>query len=244
MYVELAAAEGIQLVATTADLESPKLKMLLHLEGLNAFTGTTADWKQLDEWVSVGVRSIGTHWNVDNHLGGGTLSPEAGLTELGAEVITYVEQNNLLLDLAHMSRQTFMDAAALATRPLYVSHGNVDALCSNVRNYTDEQLQMIALSGGVIGVFFANTFVVGADKQGTIEDVVAHIAYIRDLIGIDYVALGSDFGGIVSGTVTGLESVADYPNLFKKLIENGFSGQDIEKVSWMNAKRIIQQQLS
>jgi len=244
MYVELAAAEGIQLVATTADLESPKLKMLLHLEGLNAFTGTTADWKQLDEWVSVGVRSIGTHWNVDNHLGGGTLSPEAGLTELGAEVITYVEQNNLLLDLAHMSRQTFMDAAALATRPLYVSHGNVDALCSNVRNYTDEQLQMIALSGGVIGVFFANTFVVGAGKQGTIEDVVAHIAYIRDLIGIDYVALGSDFGGIVSGTVTGLESVADYPNLFKKLIENGFSEQDIEKVSWMNAKRIIQQQLS
>jgi membrane dipeptidase len=243
MYQALAIQEDIRLVKTAADLEDPRLKMLLHLEGLNAFTGTEVDWKQLAAWVATGVRSIGTHWNVDNQLGGGTLSPEAGLTELGAEVVTYIEQSNLLLDLAHMSRQTFMDTAALATRPLYVSHGNADALCNNIRNYTDQQLQMIGESGGVIGVFFANTFVVGSGKQGTINDVVAHITYIVDRIGINHVALGSDFGGIISGIVTDLVAVTDYQNLYEKLVTQGFSEQDIEKVSWRNAERIIKHQL-
>jgi membrane dipeptidase len=243
MYQELAVKEDLQLIRTTADLESKKLQMLLHIEGLNTFSGTAVDWELLDKWLQLGVRSIGTHWNVDNQLGAGTLNTKDGLTELGKEMVSYIEQNNLLLDLAHMGRQTFMDASAISTRPLYVSHGNADALCSNVRNYTDVQLKIIAQSGGVVGVFFANTFVVSKDKVGTIDDVVAHIAYIKDLIGIDHIALGSDFGGIISGTVSGLAAVAEFPRLYERLCYFGFNEEEIEKVFSGNAERIIRSHL-
>jgi membrane dipeptidase len=239
MYHELADSEDIQLVRTAIDLDSDRLKMLLHLEGLNVFDGSTAAWSQLEQWVAMGVRSVGTHWNLDNQLGAGTLNPAGGLTELGGAVVKFLEQNSLVFDMAHMGRQTFMDAAAIATRPLYVSHGNADVICSNVRNYTDEQLNMIAVSGGVMGVFFANTFVTGKDKKGTVDDVVNHILYIKNLIGIDHIALGSDFGGIVSGTIEDLRSAADFPNLYQALFLRGLSETEIEKIFWQNAERIL-----
>jgi membrane dipeptidase len=193
LYQEfLKANPDWKLVETASDLLSDKQKIVLHLEGLNVFDGSVAAWKQLEQWRGLGVRSIGTHWNVNNKLGGGTLQPTVGITALGREVIHYLEQNNLVFDLAHMSRQGFMDAAAITTRPLYVSHGNVDALCSNARNYTDDQLRLIAETNGVIGVFFANTFVVGRGTVGTIDNVLDHIRYIRDCIGIEHIAIGTD----------------------------------------------------
>lgn len=229
-----------QLVLSADDLLSGNQKMLLHLEGLNVFDGSTKSWDQLKVWQALGVRSVGTHWNVENKLGGGTLQPGVGLTELGQEVIHYLEENNLVFDLAHMSRQGFIDAAAISTRPLYVSHGNVDALCQNVRNYTDQQLRMIAKTNGVIGIFFANTFVVGKDRVGTINDVVAHIDYIRDLIGIEHVAIGTDLGGIISGGIAGLEHVDQLSNLEAALLAADYTEQDIEKIFYQNAQRVLQ----
>jgi len=243
MYKDLAQKEGILLVDKAKDLTDERLKMLLHLEGLNAFSGTIADWQRLELWISMGVRSIGTHWNVDNQLGGGTLTVTDGLTDLGLEVITCIEKSNLLLDLAHMGRQSFIDAAEIVTKPLYISHGNADALCSNVRNYTDAQLKQIGASGGVIGVFFANKFVVGDNKKGTVADVVNHITYIKDLIGIDHVALGSDFGGIATGTVDGLASVSQYPILLTALSQAGYTQEEQEKICWRNAERVIGEHL-
>jgi membrane dipeptidase len=244
MYQDyLSANPDWRLVTSADDLQSDQQKIMLHLEGLNVFDGSAASWEQLEQWRELGVRSVGTHWNVENKLGGGTLQPDVGLTNLGREVIQYLEYNHLVFDLAHISRQGFMDAAAVSTRPLYVSHGNVDALCPNVRNYTDEQLRMIAQSGGVIGVFFANSFVVGKDRVATIADVVAHINYIKDSIGIDYVAIGTDLGGIMSGVVTGLEHVNQLGNLESALLQENYRVDDIEKIFYKNGLRVLQAHL-
>lgn len=218
-------------------------KLLLHIEGLNVFDGSSEHWECVRRWKHKGVRSIGTHWNLNNQLGGGTNSPEIGLTDLGREFIAFLEAEKLVFDLAHMSRKGFFEAAQLAQRPLYVSHGNADALCTSVRNYTDEQLRLIAQSGGVIGVFFPNTFVVGRETVGGVHDVVRHVRYIADLIGVEHVAIGSDFGGIVSGTVTGLSSVSDYPVLVEHLYKIGFTETEIEKILYTNACRVLKSHL-
>lgn len=245
MYKDFVAlSDRWALVKNSADFMSGRKKLILHLEGLNVFDDEEESWQQLDDWVAQGVRSIGTHWNIDNQLGAGTLNENGGLTELGLEVIKYLEKNKIVFDLAHIGRGAFFDAAEAVNRPLYVSHGNVDALCPNIRNYTDEQLNIIAKSGGVIGVFFANTFVVGKDKVGSIENLVEHIDYLKNLIGIEHIALGSDFGGIISGSLTGLSSVEDYSNLEKILKNNGYSEDEVSLIFSKNAERVLQDHLS
>ena len=232
-----------KLVQTRHDLKSQKKKLVLHVEGLNTFTGTPADWKQLEDWYQSGIRSVGMFWNIDNALGGGTNSPTVPLTTLGAEVINWIESHKIVLDLAHAGRQTFFDIAEITTQPLYVSHGNVDALCPSVRNYTDQQLRLIAESDGVIGVFFAKTFVTGKDQPGTIDSLVDHIDYLKQLTGIRHIALGSDFGGIISGTLDGLTSVHDFPALLACLDVRGYTSEEIEAIFFKNATRVLSSHL-
>lgn len=227
------------LVKSSKDLYSAKKKLILHIEGLNTFGGSDDDWRQVELWYQSGIRSIGMHWNIDNALGGGTNSPALPVTPLGLEVLNWIESKNIILDLAHAGRQTFFDIAKHATRPLYISHGNVDHLCPSVRNYTDEQLRLIAKSDGVIGVFFAKTFVTGKELSGNINNVIDHIDYIKKLVGIKYVALGSDFGGIISGTLDGLGSVKDLPALLARLEVRGYTNQEIEAICFDNATRVL-----
>ena len=232
-----------QIVQSAQDLTAKQTKLLLHLEGLNLFDGSHSAWQQLDRWLKLGVRSVGTHWNIANNLGGGTLEPSLSLTDLGAEVIMYLEENRIVFDMAHMGRQSFWDATKITKRPLYISHGNADAVCPNIRNYTDSQLKAIAETDGVIGVFFANTFVVGKGRQGKIEDMIAHIDYIKNLIGIKHIAVGSDLGGIVTGGITDLEHIADMPNLFTALRQHGYSETEIDAISHKNAHRVLKAHL-
>lgn len=240
-FVDTNDAWSVLLKSNDFDLETQKV--LLHIEGLNLFDGSAAAWKQLEGWHGMGVRSIGTHWNIANQLGGGTLQPDSRLTSLGAEVISYLEDQKIIFDMAHMGRQTFWDAAKLSKRPLYVSHGNADAICSNVRNYTDEQLQAIAGSGGVMGVFFPNTFVAGAGAQGSIDTLIDHVDHMKAVMGIEHIALGSDFGGIVSGTIQGLSKVSDLENLAACFGARGYSESEIEHIFYANARRVLESHL-
>jgi membrane dipeptidase len=227
------------LVREAATLSDKRKKILIHIEGLNVFSGSDEDWKQLELWHENGLRSLGLWWNIGNKLGGGTNSPTEHLTSLGADVVSWIEKKSIVLDMAHAGRATFFDVALRSNRPLYVSHGNADALCPSVRNYTDEQLRLIAHSGGVIGVFFANTFTTGKEKKGSINDVVQHILYIKKLIGIEHIAFGSDFGGIVSGTLEGLDSVDDLDVLIQTLKKSGLNEQEIEAITYKNAERVL-----
>lgn len=233
-----------ELLLSPTDFSKNSRKLLLHVEGLNIFAGTEEHWSILSHWHDIGLRSLATHWNLNNKLGGGTLDTQMHLSELGEEVIAWAEKKKILLDFAHMGRKTFSDAVKCVNRPIYISHGNADAVCSNIRNYTDEQLKIVASTGGVIGVFFPNTFVVGKGNNGTLSDVISHISYMKKLIGIDHIAIGSDFGGIISGTVQGLSSVSDLPFLIKELRNKSFSDEEIRKILYGNAHRVIIEHLS
>ena len=74
----------------------------------------------------------------------------------------------------------------------------------------------------------------------SINDVIKHISYIVDLVGIDYVGLGSDFDG-VEIMPTGLEDVTKLPFLTKKLIEHGYTIREVRKILGGNFKRIFKE---
>ncbi|MSR85265.1 hypothetical protein EXS71_02415, partial [Candidatus Uhrbacteria bacterium] len=162
------------IVKTKADLEllfqrNDRHGLILHIEGLNVVSD--ADWPRLEKWYDMGWRSLGLVWNLTNPLGGGTKDSTTGLTMLGARMIEWLQAHHMVVDFAHMNAPTFADALKIVKGPIVISHGNACALCPNPRNYTDEQLRLVAERGGIVGVFFAKTYLTGS-RPAVIEDVV------------------------------------------------------------------------
>ncbi|MDO8517921.1 MAG: membrane dipeptidase [bacterium] len=212
---------------------------LLHVEGLNVFDG---DWEMLERWYGLGWRSLGIVWNLTNPFGGGTKDLFQGLTVLGTQMLDWLQERRMLIDFAHMNKQTFFDTAKLVRCPIIISHGNAAALCPSLRNYDDEQLRVVAKSGGVVGVFFGSMFLVGKEKSpGTVKDIVDHIDHFRKVMGIEYIAIGSDLGGITTGTLSDLNSVQKIDLLWSELRNRGYSEEDIEKISYGNILRVFKE---
>ena len=210
--------------------------IMLHIEGLNVVGD--ADWQQLEQWYEQGWRSLGIVWNLTNPLGGGTKDPVAPLTALGEQMLAWLRDHHMIIDLAHMNERTFWDAARLVRGPLVISHGNTRALCDNPRNYTDAQLRCVAESGGVVGVFFARTFVTGG-APATVAHVADHVDHLKNVMGIDHVGLGTDFGGIITGLVEGLDSLDCMPAFWAELARRGYTDDMVEKIAYQNAARTL-----
>lgn len=213
--------------------------ILLHIEGFNAATSIDT----LESWYDLGMRSAGIVWNLTNPCGGGTTDPEAGLTTWGHEVLVWLAHRRVLIDYAHMNDATFRAAADKRLGPVYISHGAVRAVLDSPRNYDDTQLRLVAESGGLFGIFFANTYIAGKGVRGSVADVVSHLTHIRRVIGSSHLALGTDFGGILSGTLRDLDSIVTLPTLFDALRTTGWSEDEIAGLAYKNAHTFLQRVL-
>lgn len=229
-----------------AVLESPDAKgILFHIEGLNAID-TESEFELLEEWHARGLRSIGIVWMVSNALGGGTTDPDKGLTSLGKKVLEWCEEKGVVVDLAHMNRPTFWDTLKVTTKPPFVSHTAADALYASPRNLTDEQITAVAKRGGVAGVFVAKGSIVGkeTDNDYQLSHVLNHIEHIAAIGGHDSVALGTDYGGIISGVPKDMSAVTDLPVLIEGLRAQGWSEDNLKKLLYENAARVLRAQLT
>jgi membrane dipeptidase len=146
-------------------------------------------------------------------------------------VIKRLEAKSMLIDLAHASRPLIDDVLGMATRPLLVSHTGVEGTCKGTRNLSDKHLQAIAATGGVIGIGYWATAVCAT----SVEAIVKAIRYSADKVGVEHVALGSDFNGTVHEPfdVTGL------PQLTEGLLKAGFSHTDIAAIMGGNVQRLL-----
>jgi membrane dipeptidase len=165
-------------------------------------------------------------------------SATVGLSEFGRSVIRTMDSLGVIIDVSHTGIKTIEDILEITKNPIVATHSGVRKIKESKRNLYDEQIIDIANSGGVIGVVFYPPFLTTGTAD--IDDVIQHIDYIKNLVGIDYVAIGSDFDGIES-TPIGLEDVSKFPALTLKLLEHGYSQQDVEKILGGNFMRVFEQ---
>jgi membrane dipeptidase len=215
---------------------------VLHLEGAEAID---PDLEALDLWHAAGLRSLGPVWSRPNAFAHGVpfafpSSPDTGpgLTPAGAALVTRCAELGIAVDLSHMNEAGFWDVARLECGPLIASHSGCHALAPSSRNLTDEQLDAIAAAGGLVGIVFAVVRADGKQDASTpLETIVAHARHAADRIGVDHVALGSDFDGTAIpdalGDVTGL------PRLVEALGDGGFSEAEVRAIAYGNWRRVL-----
>jgi len=202
----------------------------LGIEGAHALSGNV---NNLDTLYNAGFRMIGIAHFFDNEMGGSAHGvAKGGLTEAGKTLVEKMQEKSVFIDLAHASPKTIDDVLALARRPVIVSHTGVKGTCNNARNLSDDQLNRIALTGGLVGIGYWDTATCGRDAKA----IARAIRYAVDLIGVDHVALGSDFDGAVEAPfdTTGLVQITD------ALLQAGFDETQIKKIMGENTIRTLQ----
>jgi membrane dipeptidase len=229
-------AGGIALATTTADIERARragaVAAVLSIENGDALEGHL---DAVDTFHAAGVRMLSLTWNASNALGDGALgSTHGGLTDLGRMVLRRMNQIGMVVDVSHLSEASFWDALAVTRGPLLASHANAASVHAHSRNLTDRQLRAIARRSGVVGVAFVPQFL-GAS---TLARVLDHVDHMVAVMGIDYVALGSDFDGFRRAPA-GLDDATKLPNLTAGLLARGYQPTAIRKILGENALRVF-----
>jgi membrane dipeptidase len=202
---------------------------LFGLEGAHPLEGKI---ENIDYMYDKGVRMIGLVHFFDNELGGSAHGIEkGGLTDFGKKCIALFEEKNIIIDLAHASPKLAKEVIALATKPLVVSHTGVQGTCDRGRNLSDEVIRGVAASGGLIGIGFFEETMCGLDPKLIADG----IKYVRDLVGIEYVALGSDYDGSVEVPF----NVLGLPIIVDELLQQGFTESEIRKVMGENVRDLL-----
>ena len=194
----------------------------------------------LDTLYNAGMRYLTITWNNSTNWAISARDPRTltnGLTEFGRQVIRKLDSLGVIIDVSHVGIKTIQDILDVTTNPIIASHSGARTLNDNKRNLYDWQIQDIANSGGVIGVVFYPYFLNGS-SNASIADVIEHIDYIVNLVGTDFVSIGSDFDGI-EVTPLGLEDTSKFPALTLALLQHGYSEIEVAKfLRWKFQKSI------
>jgi membrane dipeptidase len=228
-----------------ADFREGDVAAVVHLEGAEP---VAEDLSNLEDWYARGVRSIGLTWSRPNAFAEGVpfrfpsgSDTGPGLTSAGRELVRACNRLGIIVDLSHLNWAGFWDVVRLSEAPLVATHSNAHALCPASRNLQDEQLDAIRDSGGIVGVNFAVTFLRedGSNVSETpISEIVRHIDYLVDRMGVDHVALGSDFDGAVVPDELG--GAAGLPKLADGLRGAGYDDDALAKITHRNWLRIFE----
>ena len=231
--------------ATSADdFRDGSITAIVHMEGAEAIA---SDLSNLEEWYIRGLRSLGPVWSRANAFASGVpfrfpSTPDIGpgLTDAGRDLVRACNRLGILVDLSHLNEAGFWDVAGLSDAPLVATHSNAHALCPASRNLTDRQLDAIRDSDGIVGVNFAITFLRQDGllvRETPTSEIVRHVKYLVERMGVEHVAFGSDFDGAVVPDELG--GVAGLPKLVDELRAAGFDDGAVAKITHENWLRIL-----
>jgi membrane dipeptidase len=236
-------------------LDTDQIGIMLAFEGVEPLYN---DINLLNIFYELGVRIVGLNWSRRNYAADGCFFKEqregkkGGLTPFGVEVVERAEKLGMIIDVSHLNDEGFWDVMEFSKKPVIATHSNSRTLTSVMRNLTDEQISAIAEKGGLIGINSASSFVSDKDETSNIAAYVNHIEKMKELIGIEHVALGFDFcdsnisasfepikfenGRTFFNVVKGH---ADAQNVRKEMLKRGFSEEEAEKTFSTNFLNLV-----
>ncbi|XP_072013990.1 dipeptidase 1-like [Amphiura filiformis] len=223
--------------------ENGKIASLIGVEGGHNFQSSLAGLRMLYElgtrYITV-THSCNTPW-ATNYKEDQTEDPAPfkGLTPFGERVIKEMNRLGMLVDLAHVSKDTMLDVLNLDDQPPVIfSHSSAFAVCDSYRNVQDDVLLKVKENGGVVMVNFYPGYV-NCSRSASLAQVAQHINYIKDKCGVECVGLGADYDGVPT-VPEGLEDVSKYPDLIAYLIDGGWGESDVKALLGNNLLRAFE----
>ena len=247
--IERASDGRVKVCRSAADIrrciDQGVLAAILHIEGAEAID---PELHMLDVLYESGLRSIGPVWSRPNIFGHGvpfrypsTPDTGPGLTDHGRALVKACNRLKVMIDLSHLNEKGFWDVAKLSDAPLVATHSNAYALCNHSRNLTDRQLAAIRESRGMVGVNFATAFIRPdgqRSEQTPLEQLVRHVDYLIEHVGIDGVGLGSDFDGTTVPVEIG--DARGLPRLVEAMRRHGYDDATLRKICCDNWVDILE----
>lgn len=237
-----------------------KLAIVLHFQGTGPFE---YDLDLAEAYWRLGVRVVQMAYNMRSPAADGCEEPgNAGLSRFGRQLVAEFNRLGIVVDVSHTGHASSMEAVEASTAPCIASHSNAAAVHSSRRNLQDDLIKAIAASGGVIGVNGFPAFVADTTEPA-LDQYIDHMAYIADLVGPGHVGVGLDYTDrnppmaeyeqlVADGHwsresyppppwhyPSGLEDASGLPNLTQRLLERGFSQQDVRGILGENWLRVF-----
>ena len=263
--------DDLLLVREAADIQAAKrsarVGIYLHFQGTDPIEDNL-DLVYLYKALGVGVVQL--TYNVKNRVGDGCEErTDSGLSRFGVRLVERLNRARVIVDCAHTGLRTSLDAIEHSAAPVILSHSNARSVCPSPRNASDELIDAIAQSGGVIGVV-GFPAMVASTTTPSLDQFIAHIDAIVQRVGIDHAGLGIDYYAGQSGVASdemamreyraaigsgiwgaaypppphhypvGIETPRTLPNLTRRLLERGYSEPDIRKILGLNWLRVMQ----
>lgn len=220
---------------------SKDIRVFIAIEGM---CGIKEGAREKIHWLyEHNVRCASLCWNDHNALACGAKSGNMPLTPLGIECVKAMNEVHMAVDVSHCCEWNFYDIQRISTTPILATHSNVKGLFNHYRNLSDPQIQMIIEHGGVIGGLPVRWFVTRDESKQTLDEFINIIDYIKEKYGTKQIALGFDFMDYMDDPtcmVKGLDSVAHIQNLANRLIERGYSQEEVEDICFYNANRYME----
>ena len=236
------------------NIKENKITSLLTIEEGGVCLGNI---EYLRNFYRLGVRMMTLTWNFKNEIASPNIdyfsfdrsssekpkfvpNTKDGLTDFGKEVVKEMNRLGMVIDCSHLGDKGFYDVINLSTKPIVCSHSCSRTICNNVRNMTDDMLFKLKENKGVVGINYCRSFIKEEESVATVKDVVKHINYIKDLIGIDYIGLGSDFDGISNKDIE-LKDASMMNLLIKELENQNYTQEEIDKITHKNVLRVFKE---
>jgi membrane dipeptidase len=235
----------------------------------------------VQRYFDMGARYITLCHTRNNDICDSSTDPKGpefhGLSDFGEKVVAEMNRLGMIVDISHVSDETFYDVIKITKAPVIASHSSCRHFTPGwERNMNDEMIKALAENGGVIQITFGSSFLSGKIKDmryersktvskyikennlsgekakeyrkkyyaehpvpyADVKDIADHIDYVVNLVGIDFVGIGSDFDGVGDSLPTGMKDVSGYPNLIAELLNRGYTEEDIEKIFSGNIFRV------
>ncbi|MHC1696223.1 MAG: dipeptidase [Eubacteriales bacterium] len=230
------AINGVPLIKYREELVTHRpVSAILAVEGADLLDGQL---DRLEALYKAGTRILTLMWR-DKNLSGGAWNTSSGLNSFGRDVVRQCGQLGIIVDVSHMSRQSFWDTAEISRAPFIASHSNSSAVFGHGRNLTDEQFRHIRDIGGLVGV---NLCAHHVSDRPDLSDVIKHIEHWLSLGGGDTICIGCDLDG-AEELPQGFEGIQDVRKIADALRENGTEDTLIHKLFYANAHKFLKQNL-
>lgn len=236
--------------------EEGKIGLFLSLEGAEPLG---SDILLLRTFYDLGVRLIGLTWSRRNYAGDGSSFDPAdapkhpgGLTKFGRELVMEAQRMGMVVDVSHLNDPGFYEVAELMKVPFIASHSNCRTICGSPRNLKDDQIRIIAGSGGVIGLNAYSPFVSDNEAERNTEKFFEHLRHITEIACIDNVGLGLDLCDCIGSLVIGDDDsrqkdlFADHRDAARRFIvplKKKLSHEDYKAFTGGNFMRVLERVL-